>query len=127
MNRNRLITILSAFIFLAGLSFGQASAAPMSAGVNPPLPEQAVPVITQTFSSGLYHTCAIKTDGTLACWGAGTAGASGLDNHGRPTRQAALSPKSAQAGITPVVCTPTARPPAGETAAGVSSTASTAA
>ena len=36
-------------------------------------------------SAGEYHTCALKADGSVACWGAGGPGTSGSRDYGQST------------------------------------------
>ena len=47
----------------------QVLAAPLPEGVRPPLSEQSASVLGETISAGYQHTCGLKSDGTLACWG----------------------------------------------------------
>jgi alpha-tubulin suppressor-like RCC1 family protein len=69
MSRNRFVIIFCALLLLASLPFGTALAAPTTEGMLPPLPEQSAAVIAETISAARNTTCAIKTDGTLTCWG----------------------------------------------------------
>jgi hypothetical protein len=36
-----------------------------------PVPSVPLPANAVTISAGAYYTCAVRTDGTLACWGLG--------------------------------------------------------
>jgi alpha-tubulin suppressor-like RCC1 family protein len=51
-------------------------AAPAPEGVKPPLPEQIDSVLVESISAGGFHTCEVKSDGTLACWGYNSYGQS---------------------------------------------------
>ena len=37
---------------------------------------------TKSIATGQYGACAVLTDGTVMCWGQGSYGALGLENHG---------------------------------------------
>ena len=76
MLRTRFIVFLCALVLLtvSALPTGQVLAAPAPEGVLPPLPEQAAAVKIETITTRQNTTCAIKTDGTLTCWGNNDAG-----------------------------------------------------
>ena len=59
----RLLTVLC--LFLTELPDGEA----VAAGLKPAQPEQSDSVLVESISAGEYHTCGLKSDGTLACWG----------------------------------------------------------
>ncbi|HEX7540841.1 MAG TPA: RCC1 domain-containing protein, partial [Anaerolineales bacterium] len=67
-----ILAILLMLTGVLGVTPGQVVAAPYPEGVKPPLPEQAASVLVESLSAGGLHTCVVKSDGTLACWGAGT-------------------------------------------------------
>ncbi len=46
-----------------------AHAAPLPEGVKPAQSEPAASILVETISAGYYHTCAVKSNGRLACWG----------------------------------------------------------
>jgi alpha-tubulin suppressor-like RCC1 family protein len=51
-------------------------AGPVAEGTKPSRPEQANFALVDRISAGASHSCAIKSDGTLACWGDNTYGQS---------------------------------------------------
>lgn len=59
MYRKPFILILFTILLIAGLPVGQALSAPLAGGG----------VLVENLSAGSYHTCWLKGDGTLACWG----------------------------------------------------------
>ena len=60
-----LLLILGLFLSPSGLATVQAAGGPLAAD------EAAIssPFQPETLSAGYYHTCAIRSDGTLNCWG----------------------------------------------------------
>jgi hypothetical protein len=52
-------------------------------------------------SAGAYHTCGLKSDGTLACWGAGTTNTGVISEYGQSMPPTRPSPRSARAVTIP--------------------------
>src|SRR6185369_10165401 len=59
MYRKPFILILFAILLIAVLPVGQALAAPLAGGG----------ILIENLSAGSYHTCWLKDNGTLVCWG----------------------------------------------------------
>ena len=69
---------LAALPLLLSCSIGEDSQSPVvTDSPTPVATERPIPVVTAnlsrytTVSSGVYHTCALRDDGTAVCWGAG--------------------------------------------------------
>jgi len=68
--------MLSAILLvLAGttnpLQAGRAHTPTRMDGLNAAMPDQAASAQVESLSAGAYHACAIQSDGSLVCWGAG--------------------------------------------------------
>ncbi|MCL4395054.1 MAG: RCC1 domain-containing protein, partial [Chloroflexi bacterium] len=73
-------SFLSALILLA-LSIPGAAAA--EGGTLTSGEEVSGSRLPERISAGLAHTCGIKTDGSVACWGAGTSNTGTYPNYGQ--------------------------------------------
>jgi alpha-tubulin suppressor-like RCC1 family protein len=70
------ILILLAGLWSLGSLTARAARAPEEAAINGAL-------FPDSISAGAYHTCMIKSDGSLACWGAGTDDVDGDNRFGQ--------------------------------------------
>jgi hypothetical protein len=63
------IVILLVSLTVAGLNVPAVKAAPSPAAGTPD-----APLLPETVSAGGFHTCGIRSDGSLACWGSNASG-----------------------------------------------------
>ena len=78
MPRHPLVAIASvtaavALVMFAGCRDGDVTAPQQSSQASPPAAPTFLisgsPTIAPQVSAGAWHTCAVKTDGTVVCWG----------------------------------------------------------
>jgi alpha-tubulin suppressor-like RCC1 family protein len=62
------LCVTMAFFLLAALALAGLPAAAQAAS-GPEDAARSAPLLRETISAGWRHTCAIRTDGTVACWG----------------------------------------------------------